>query len=170
MFQRFVYDCSQQIGHLEMALRTEDPIAVEAPQSFLDGGKLQLILKCARNHLDEHPNHPAGPLLKKLAETALSADVHIFFAAARTPTGEFSENPILKQNGKFRTQKEFFDRLRKCGASAEIFKIAFLFVVAEQQHESIGMVLVHLYLCFPDFTINYSLIERCTAELWIASS
>jgi len=96
MFQKFVCDCNHQIGQLGMALRTEGPIAAEAPQPFLDEGKLLLILKCARNHLDQHPNHPAGPYFKKLAETALSADFHIFFAAARTPTGEFSENLILK--------------------------------------------------------------------------
>ena len=168
MFHRFHYDCSQNIGELELALHTEAPIAVGMPPSFRDGGKLNLLLKCARNHLQHNPNHSAGPLLKKLAVTALSADVHLFFGAFKTPTGDFLENPIMKQPGQLRTQKDFFGRLRK-SPGAEILKGAFLHVVLGQHFEIGGTMLAHHHLSFFDLTINYSQLQRRTPHLWVSS-
>ena len=168
MFHRFHYDCSKKIGLLELALLNEAPVAVVMHQSFRDGGKLNLLLKCARNHMQQNPNHPAGPLLKNLAVTALSADVHLFFGAFKTPTGEFLENPIMKQPGLLRTQKEFFGRLMKC-PGAELFKGAFFHVVLGQRFEHGGTMLAHLHLWFIELAINYSHIQRRTPQLWVSS-
>ena len=170
MFIRFAFEGRKNASQVEVLLRTVDPV-VQAdlmPKSFLEGGELRSLLNTARQHLLHNPNHPAGQALKKLSQEAMRADIHLFFAAFRNPTGCFVDNPILKPNGQFRSQKEFVALMLKSNRG-EILKTAFLFVVLGQHFVNGGTIFMQLNVCFSHLTLNYSCFERSTAKLWVSS-
>lgn len=141
MFHEFVVEGRRWIGRLEFLLRTEEPVAENMPQAFLDGGSLPALLSFARKHVQQHPQHQAGDALTHLSRGMLDADVHVYFAAFRNTMGTFSENPLMKRGGEeIKSQKDFIDFVSR--GSVKIMKVAHMTVILGQTFDTAGILFV----------------------------